>query len=183
MSKYYSMICEAVSMKDAIRMYLPGERMTAGRIKCPFHNGNDKNFAVYDNCYVCYVCGAKGNVITLVQNLFDISRKEAEEKLNEDFNLCFPIGEKRYSREEQRKANDRLREHLAKKNAEQIHRDAKESRWLLLWSIWITANDMRLEALEEVSCTGKYPEWAKEAFDLFLWIDSEIKEGGDWDDD
>ena len=65
-----------------------------GRIPCPFHNGKDPNLGLKDRYYNCFVCGAKGDAIKFVQELFGLNFQDAISKLNDDFCLGLPIGQK-----------------------------------------------------------------------------------------
>lgn len=67
-----------------------------GFICCPFHNEKTPSFKVYkaNGGYHCFGCGEHGSVIDFVMRYFDLSFKEAIKKLNDDFNLGLPIGEK-----------------------------------------------------------------------------------------
>lgn len=57
------------------------------RIPCPLHSGKDPNFCYTDRVFHCWTCGAKGNVISLVMQLFGLSFRQALMKLNTDFAL------------------------------------------------------------------------------------------------
>ena len=67
-----------------------------GFICCPFHNEKTPSFKVYkgNGGYHCFGCGEHGGVIDFVMKYFDLSFKEAIMKLNNDFCLGLPIGEK-----------------------------------------------------------------------------------------
>lgn len=145
MSKWYELINDAVSMKDAAQMYI-GDRIRNGRIPCPFHNGKDDNLALYDNCFKCYVCGAKGGVIRFVQMLYKLSPYQAEQKINADFCLGLPIEDGRqYTVWQQIEAEQKLRE-MRRKREEKEKRiaECEEKRtkaqddWIF-WDTWIRA--------------------------------------------
>lgn len=55
------------------------------RIPCPIHNGTDNNFAYTDQYYKCFVCGAGGDAIKLVQELHGINFKQAMQRIALDF--------------------------------------------------------------------------------------------------
>ena len=57
------------------------------RIPCPLHSGKDPNFCYTDKVFHCWTCGAKGNVVSLVMQLFNLSFPQALMKLNTDFCL------------------------------------------------------------------------------------------------
>lgn len=69
------------------------------RMPCPFHSGHHDNFGVKDDFYHCFVCGCSGDMISFVQNYFDLSYPGTIEKINDDFSLNLPIGRKRTDRE------------------------------------------------------------------------------------
>lgn len=57
-------------------------------VKCPFH-GQDKHpsaFA-YDKYFHCFACGTHLDTIGFIEKYFNLSFKEAMQKINEDFNL------------------------------------------------------------------------------------------------
>lgn len=63
---------------------------------CPFHAEKTASMKVYggQRGYYCFGCGKSGDVISFVCEYFDLSFKEATKKLNADFALGLPIGEK-----------------------------------------------------------------------------------------
>ena len=88
------------------------------RIPCPLHNGKDNNFSFTDKIYHCWVCGEHGDVISLVRKLFSLSFAEACVKINLDFGLGLPCGEKMSLRDKYRlgkKAKERKAMALAEK--------------------------------------------------------------------
>ncbi len=64
------------------------------RIPCPFHNGTDNNCGVKQDYIHCFVCDESADQIWFVRKYFNLDFIEAITKLNDDFNLCLPIGEK-----------------------------------------------------------------------------------------
>ena len=82
-----------VNMADVFRMY--GVPVTQkGYAVCPFHNEKTASLKVYPKSYYCFGCGAGGDCITFVRDLFNCDFKEAVRKLNDDFALGIPIDEK-----------------------------------------------------------------------------------------
>lgn len=60
------------------------------RIPCPIHNGKNKgSFSYNKSSFFCFSCQEHGDVITLVQKLFNIEFKSAISKINNDFSLGF----------------------------------------------------------------------------------------------
>lgn len=62
------------------------------RIPCPLHSGKDPNFCYTDQVFHCWTCGAKGNVVSLVMQLFNLTFPQALMKLNTDFALGLSAG-------------------------------------------------------------------------------------------
>lgn len=79
-------ILEAISMQDILEKYGIETRNTM--FKCPFH-GEDKHPSAkaYINSYHCFCCNNTGDTIRFVENLFNLSFKEAMQKINIDFGL------------------------------------------------------------------------------------------------
>ena len=64
------------------------------RIPCPLHNGEDANCGVKEHYIHCFVCGESADAIKFVMRYFGLDFKSAIIKLNEDFCLGLPIGQK-----------------------------------------------------------------------------------------
>lgn len=60
----------------------------AGKIHCPFHNDHTPSMKV-DNRFHCFGCGADGDVIGFTAKLYNLSVKEAAQKLAHDFSICY----------------------------------------------------------------------------------------------
>ena len=116
---YANEIKNMVSMPEMMETY--GFRMNrSGFCKCPFHSEKSASFKAYpgQRGFYCFGCGAHGSVIDFVMLYFRLSFKYALAKINEDFSLGLPIGEKldrRKQLEMQRQAFMRKREMNAKK--------------------------------------------------------------------
>lgn len=102
LNMWFEKVYDAVKMRDVISMYTT-ERTGAksGRVACPLHGGKDKNFAYAEDVYHCWVCGAKGNIITFVSEMFGLNSVDALKKIDTDFNLGI-VGE-HYKPSEKRK--------------------------------------------------------------------------------
>lgn len=108
MNLMYDQISDRIKMRDVISMYVCRVDGASGRIQCPIHNGHDKNFSYAPEVWHCWSCGAKGNVITFVAQLYGISNYEAVKKIDSDFNLNI-VG-KKPSMSAHRKARKRKEE-------------------------------------------------------------------------
>ena len=84
----FESVKQAVRLRDAAEQYgLTVQRN--GMIVCPFHDDKDPSMKLNDDYFYCFGCGATGDVIDFVARLFQISTKEAAEKLATDFGLSY----------------------------------------------------------------------------------------------
>ena len=88
-------IKERLTTKEVISFY-GVDINSRGFAKCPFHMEKTASFKIYNGSkgYFCFGCRKSGDVITFVRDYFGISFVEAINKLNDDFSLGFPLGEK-----------------------------------------------------------------------------------------
>lgn len=71
----------AYSMRDIVARYgfQPNRR---GFIPCPFHQGDRQaSLKVYDRDYHCHACGANGDIFSFVEQMEDMTFKEAFQSL------------------------------------------------------------------------------------------------------
>ena len=78
---------QSVSTREAAERYGIEVRRN-GMACCPFHNDKNPSMKV-DQRFHCFGCGADGDVIDFTAKLFDLSPKEAAEKLAQDFGLIY----------------------------------------------------------------------------------------------
>lgn len=75
-----------LDLRDVFKMY-GYEIYCSGFCCCPFHVENTPSCRVTKIQYHCFGCGAKGNAVSFVKNLFKLDFKDAIQKLNDDFHL------------------------------------------------------------------------------------------------
>lgn len=78
----------AVSVPDALERYGDLHKRRGNRCPCPIHGGKDNNLSFRNDSFHCFVCGAGGDVITLVEKIFNLSFPDAVRKLAEDFGIA-----------------------------------------------------------------------------------------------
>lgn len=61
----------------------------SGMAKCPFHSDQSPSLKLNNEYYYCFGCGTTGDVIDFVARLFQISNKDAAEKIAVDFGLQY----------------------------------------------------------------------------------------------
>ena len=108
-----------------------------GRAVCPFHDDNTPSMQVYSGSkgYHCFACGENGDILTFVQKYFGISFLKSCEKLNNDFALGLPIGQ-RISVREQRKMEQATRERKEKRKAEKAMQERLERDYWAAFDEW-----------------------------------------------
>ena len=77
----------SVSTREAAEFYGIKVRRN-GMACCPFHDDKNPSMKV-DQRFHCFGCGEDGDVIDFTVKLFDLSPKEAAEKLAQDFGLIY----------------------------------------------------------------------------------------------
>ena len=83
----FEAVKQSVSTREAAEFY--GIKVKRnGMACCPFHDDKNPSMKV-DQRFHCFGCGADGDVIDFTARLFDLSPKEAAEKLAQDFGLIY----------------------------------------------------------------------------------------------
>ena len=83
----FEAVKQSVSTREAAEFY-GIEVKRNGMACCPFHDDKNPSMKV-DQRFHCFGCGADGDVIDFTAKLFDLSSKEAAEKLAQDFGLIY----------------------------------------------------------------------------------------------
>ena len=87
----FKAVKENVTPMEAAKYY--GLKITRkGMCVCPFHNDKNPSMKIDDRIgggFYCFGCLATGDVITLTERLFGLSKLEAARKLAEDFGISF----------------------------------------------------------------------------------------------
>ena len=83
----FEVVKQSVSTREAAAFY-GIEVKRNGMACCPFHDDKNPSMKV-DQRFHCFGCGADGDVIDFTAKLFDLSPKEAAEKLAQDFGLIY----------------------------------------------------------------------------------------------
>lgn len=65
-----------------------------GMACCPFHNDKHPSMKIDDKHYHCFGCGAHGDAIGYVAELFGTTQYNAAVKINDDFNLGIDVNHK-----------------------------------------------------------------------------------------
>ena len=83
----FEAVKQSISTREAAEFY--GIKVSRnGMACCPFHDDKNPSMKV-DQRFHCFGCGEDGDVIDFTAKLFDLSPKEAAEKLAQDFGLIY----------------------------------------------------------------------------------------------
>ena len=83
----FEAVKQSVSTREAAEFY--GIKVSrTGMACCPFHDDKNPSMKV-DQRFHCFGCGEDGDVIDFTAKLFNLSPKEAAEKLAQDFGLIY----------------------------------------------------------------------------------------------
>ena len=84
----FEAVKQSVSTREAAEFY--GIKVSRnGMACCPFHEDKNPSMKLNEEYFYCFGCGATGDVIDFTAKLFDLSPKEAAEKLAQDFGLIY----------------------------------------------------------------------------------------------
>ena len=114
----FEVVKQSVTVREAAELY--GIAVGRGGMACcPFHDDRHPSMKV-DTRFHCFGCGADGDVIDFTARLYDLSPKEAAEKLAQDFGLSYD-----------NKAPPR-RSYVRQKSEAQVRKEKREHGWCVL---------------------------------------------------
>lgn len=133
---YANEIKSMVSMPELMERY--GFSLNrSGFCKCPFHSEKSASFKAYPGTrgFYCFGCGAHGSVIDFVMLYFGLSFKDALAKINEDFSIGLPIGE-RISLRQRIEMEHRQRERQEDRKMEQMELERLDGEYWAAFDLW-----------------------------------------------
>ena len=84
----FEVVKQSVTVREAAELY-GIEVKRGGMACCPFHDDRHPSMKLNEEYFYCFGCGATGDVIDFTARLYDLSPKEAAEKLALDFGLAY----------------------------------------------------------------------------------------------
>ena len=84
----FEAVKQSVTVREAAQMY-GIEVNRSGMACCPFHDDKNPSMKLNKEYFYCFGCGATGDVIDFTARLYNLSPKEAAEKLAQDFGLAY----------------------------------------------------------------------------------------------
>ena len=84
----FEVVKQSVTAREAAELY--GIAVGRGGMACcPFHDDRHPSLKLNEDYFYCFGCGATGDVTDFTARLYDLSPKEAAEKLAQDFGLAY----------------------------------------------------------------------------------------------
>ena len=84
----FEAVKQSVTVREAAQMY--GIEVNRSDMACcPFHDDKNPSMKLNEEYFYCFGCGATGDVIDFTARLYNLSPKEAAEKLAQDFGLAY----------------------------------------------------------------------------------------------
>ena len=84
----FEVVKQSVTVREVAEMY-GIEVKRGGMACCPFHDDRHPSLKLNEDYFYCFGCGATGDVIDFTARLYNLSPKEAAEKLAQDFGLAY----------------------------------------------------------------------------------------------
>ena len=84
----FEAVKQSITVREAAQMY-GIEVNRSGMACCPFHDDKNPSMKLNEEYFYCFGCGATGDVIDFTARLYNLSPKEAAEKLAQDFGLAY----------------------------------------------------------------------------------------------
>ena len=84
----FEAVKQSVTVREAAQIY-GIEVNRSGMACCPFHDDKNPSMKLNEEYFYCFGCGATGDVIDFTARLYNLSPKEAAEKLAQDFGLAY----------------------------------------------------------------------------------------------
>ena len=115
----FEVVKQSVTVREAAELY--GIEVNRGGMACcPFHDDRHPSLKLNEDYFYCFGCGATGDVINFTARLYDLSPREAAEKLAQDFGLSYDS-----------KAPLR-RSYVRQKSEAQVRKEKREHGWRVL---------------------------------------------------
>ena len=115
----FEVVKQSVTLREAAELY--GIEVNRGGMACcPFHDDRHPSLKLNEDYFYCFGCGATGDVIDFTARLYNLTAKEAAEKLAQDFGLAYDS-----------KAPIR-RNYVRQKSDVQMRKEKREHAWRVL---------------------------------------------------
>ena len=169
----FEVVIQSVTAREAAELY--GIAVGRGGMACcPFHDDRHPSMKV-DTRFHCFGCGADGDVIDFTARLYDLSPKEAAEKLAQDFDLSYDS-----------KAPPR-RSYVRQKSEAQVRKEKREHGWRVLTDYYHLLRKWEADYSPKTPDEDPHPRFLEAvqkkdymAYLLDTFLDSSTEEQDQW---
>ena len=169
----FEVVKQSVTVREAAELY--GIAVGRGGMACcPFHDDRHPSMKV-DTRFHCFGCGADGDVIDFTARLYDLSSKEAAEKLAQDFGLSYDS-----------KAPLR-RSYVRQKSEAQVRKEKREHGWRVLTDYYHLLRKWEADYSPKMPDEDPHPRFLEAiqkkdymAYLLDTFLDSNAEEQDQW---
>ena len=169
----FEVVKQSVTVREAAELY--GIAVgRSGMACCPFHDDRHPSMKV-DARFHCFGCGADGDVIDFTARLYDLSPKEAAEKLAQDFGLSYD-----------NKAPPR-RSYVQQKSEAQVRKEKREHGWRVLTDYYHLLRKWEADYSPKTPDVDPHPRFLEAiqkkdytAYLLDTFLDSSTEEQDQW---
>ena len=169
----FEVVKQSVTVREAAELY--GIAVGRGGMACcPFHDDRHPSMKV-DTRFHCFGCGADGDVIDFTARLYDLSPKEAAEKLAQDFDLSYDS-----------KAPPR-RSYVRQKSEAQVRKEKREHGWRVLTDYYHLLRKWEADYSPKTPDEDPHPRFLEAvqkkdymAYLLDTFLDSSTEEQDQW---
>ena len=132
-----NLIKNSITIKQVIDRYAPREVSHNGFCLCPIHGEKTPSCKINidNNTFFCFGCGAKGDIISFVENVLNIDFVQAINILGNDFNLDFdgePLSEEEFMAKCEAERQEEIKKNKELKRKEFILQENEKISKLLL---------------------------------------------------
>ena len=169
----FEVVKQSVTAREAAELY--GIAVGRGGMACcPFHDDRHPSMKV-DTRFHCFGCGADGDVIDFAARLYDLSPKEAAEKLAQDFDFAYDS-----------KAPPR-RSYVRQKSEAQVRKEKREHGWRVLTDYYHLLQKWEADYSPKTPDEDPHPRFLEAiqkkdytAYLLDTFLDSSTEEQDQW---
>ena len=170
----FEVVKQSVAVREAAEMY--GIAVGRGGMACcPFHDDRHPSLKLNEDYFYCFGCGATGDVIDFTARLYDLSPKEAAEKLAQDFGLAYDS-----------KAPIR-RNYVRQKSEVQLRKENREHAWRVLADYYHLLRKWEADYSPRTPDEDPHPRFLEAiqkkdymAYLLDIFLDSSTEEQDQW---
>ena len=170
----FEVVKQSVTAREAAELY--GIAVGRGGMACcPFHDDRHPSMKLNEDYFYCFGCGATGDVIDFTARLYDLSPKEAAEKLALDFGLAYDS-----------QAPPRRR-YVRQKSEAQVRKEKREHGWRVLTDYYHLLRKWEADYSPKTPDVDPHPRFLEAiqkkdytAYLLDTFLDSSTEEQDQW---